>query len=161
MSTLKQTADKALHLGKQLQAVIEVGEALDRLGDLEAAQVEMTAATEACRAGQAEAKGHLRQTLEQLSAAQEQLKATKAEVIRVLDDGNIARDRLLGQARETRDKMVAAATQNAQAQLDAAGQKVAVAEDKRQAIQAELAELMPLLENARHEMRILRERLGG
>ena len=160
MSTLKQTADKALHLGKQLQAVIEVGEALDRLGDLEAAQVEMTAATEACRAGQAEAKGHLRQTLEQLSAAQEQLKATNAEVIRVLDDGNIARDRLLGQARETRDKMVAAATQNAQAQLDAAGQKVKVADDQRKEIQAEIGELTTTLEALRYEMHQLRERLS-
>ncbi|KKK95753.1 hypothetical protein LCGC14_2669660, partial [marine sediment metagenome] len=48
MSSIQEAAKKAVNLGKQLKAIIEVGECLEELGSLELAQFEVErTATEA------------------------------------------------------------------------------------------------------------------
>ncbi len=159
-TTLKQTADKALHLGKQLKAVIEVGEVLDRLGDLELAQIEMEAATKVCREEHAQAYLDLNQVQADLRDQRAQVDAAKAEVIRILAEGTMARDQLLAQARATRDDMIASTTKSTNALVADVNAKIHSLHEKRDSLFKEVTDAQQAVTNLERQMKALKERLG-
>ena len=156
----KQAAEKCMNLGKQFQAVIDVGECLDQIGNLEVATQEAEAAIETAVGLRAVAEQELADTKSQGRTASAEVKAAKQEAITILTDVNMARDRLLAQARAERDKIVGAATSAANTSIAEAQAKVGVLSKQSAAFSTDIKQLTGDLENLRYEMQVLRDRLG-
>ena len=161
MITVKQAAEKAMNLGKQFQAVIEVGECLDKIGNLETATQEAQAAIDAAVNERAVVEDTLSQTQVQLQKAQQNLSETKNKAITILDDVNISRDRLFAQAKAERDKSIQAATSEANKLTEVAAGAIQKLTTQHKNLLKEVEDVTHSLQNLRYEMRELRERLDG
>jgi len=104
--SIKQAAEKAINLGKQLQAVIDVGEVLDQIGNLEMATAEAKSIIEKANIDRQQAEASLVQVNDKLSTALTDVKNAKESAIRILDDVNRTREQLLGQTREKNKKYI-------------------------------------------------------
>ncbi len=76
---IKDAAEKALHLGKQLQAIVEVGKVLNEIGDLDNAKVEATRDANLAHANQLEAENTLKQVQQALQEAKDLLDKAKKD----------------------------------------------------------------------------------
>ena len=158
--TIKQDAEKAMHLGKQLQAVIDIGEVLNEIGDLEVAKTEAKRdarkAHEDCNA----ALEDFDLVTKFLDTVRSDLKVAKAEVMKTHDDGIIARDHMIAEARAERDNMVRKATQSSEALIARANSEINGLQDRRDVLLKEITDSQERVTNLENQMRGLKERLG-
>jgi len=161
MTTVKQAAEKAINLGKQLQAIIDVGEVLDQIGNLEEAKREASDLKTQAEIDRFNAEVILKELNIEIVQAEQYLKQTKNEAVKTLDDVNIARSNLLGQARAESKDMVSVATEGANKLIKDAEDKVKILLEDQNKLEEENKELISSLEKARYEMKVLRERLGN
>lgn len=161
MTTVKQAAEKAINLGKQLQAIIDVGEVLDEIGNLEEAKREAADLKKQAETDRFDAEAVLKELNEKIVDAEKYLQHTKNEAIKTLDDVNKARNHLLAKAREERDKIVKAATDKANEITKTAETRVSELTNQADVLIKENESLQKSLENLRYEMKVLRERLGN
>ncbi len=156
----KQAAEKCMNLGKQFQAVIDIGECLDRIGNLETAISEAKVATTTADSDRFAAEAKRTDVQEKVDQALKELQDAKNEAIKVLDDVNIARTRLTAQAREQANQIVATATKGANDSVKKGQDQVDILLVRRENLLKETEEISTSLDALRYEMRQLRERLG-
>jgi len=97
MISVKQAAEKAMNLGKQFQAVIDVGEVLNDIGDLEMATSEAASLKEKANIAREQAEESLEEANTELETALSDVKNAKKSAIKILDDVNRTREHLLAQ----------------------------------------------------------------
>ncbi len=134
MTTAAQVAKQAQQLGKQLQAVIEVGEFLEELGSLEQAISEAKRTNMAAFEQRVEAQKDLALTQEALDSAQANLRGTQVKVQEILGEANAASARSAANARKSAQETLATATAAANQQIDEATATVQRLETKRVAL---------------------------
>jgi len=160
MTTVKQAAEKAINLGKQLQAIIDVGEVLDQIGNLEEAKREASDLKKKAETDHFEAASALKILRDKVHDAEHYLQQTKNEAVKTLDDVNIARDNLFATAKEEAQNIVKAATDGANIAIKQGEKDVKVLTDQREELLKESEQLSVDLGVLRYEMGQLRQRLG-
>ncbi len=158
--TIKNAAEKAMHLGKQLQAVVEVGKVLDEIGDLENAKVESE--RDARKAHEefkqaSEKRNLIRNSLAQsekdLTFAKEKIKQTNAEA-------TARHDHIIAEARKERDATLLAAKESSEQRVAKANQEVNALHDQRDKLLKEVTDVQAAVTALENQMKALKERLG-
>ncbi len=157
----KQAAEKAMNLGKQLQAVIDVGDVLDRIGNLDTAVAEAKEATTRAESDRQDAEEKLNNVQEEVDQALKELQDSKDEAIKILADTNTARATLLAKARADKDETIESASNHAADLIKQAKDRVSVLALEADKLTQENEKLQKSLETGRYEMQVLRERLGN
>ena len=157
----KQAAEKCMNLGKQFQAVIDIGECLDRIGNLETAIAEAKVATTTADSDRFAAEAKRADVQEQVNQALKELQDSKNEAIKILADTNIARENLLAKARADRDETVQVAADDAANLIKNAKNRVSVLTSEADKLTEENGKLRESLTHLRYEMQVLRERLSA
>ena len=156
----KQAAEKALNLGKQLQAVIDVGQVLNEIGDLEIAayksKVDANIAHKDCN----EAMEELQVVTDAVNLAQIDVAAAKAEAIKTRDEAIVAHDHMIAVARSTRDDMIKKATDSSNALVERAKSEIHGLQNKRDGLLKEITDAQVGVTNLENQMHALKERLG-
>ncbi len=161
MTTVKQAAEKAMNLGKQLQAIIDVGEVLDQIGNLEEAKQEAADLKKKAEADRFDAEVALKELNGEVAETNAYIKRTKAEAVKILADTNVARERILGTAREEKDSTIKASNKVAAEIIKTAEDTVSELTAQSDKLSKENETLEKSLNNLRYEMKVLRERLGN
>ena len=160
MTTIKQAADMALNLGKQLQSVIEIGKVLDKIGNLESTRDKaMIAATEADRRRLA-AEERLSATEETLKISQDKLYKVTKELEDLISSSKAEAETIVKRAAETHKKIIDEATDKANNLLSDSQNKTYLLQNKRDDLNREITEVGEKLTNLKSQMRGLLERLG-
>lgn len=160
MSDLKQLAYKAINLGKQLQAVIDIGEALDELGDLDQASVEANELKNKSQRESEKAKNYLDELNDKIKQIELDHSELKQNYTKLIDDTKQRCNFMLGQARSKKEEIISIATVGANKILDDANIEVDILKKERDSLSKEIEQLTAQLKNLRDEMQVLRERLG-
>lgn len=156
--SIQDAATKAINLGKQLKAVIDVGEVLQELGGLEQARSEAKRHSMEADAIRVEAQKLLQEVGQELQTEQERLHAAKAEAQQVVKEANVTSARLVADAQKTATETLASATVEANAQIDAMTASVQTLEHKRTALVSEVAQLHAAYTKLKSRMRALHEK---
>ncbi len=160
MTTIKQAADMALNLGKQLQSVIEIGKVLDKIGNLESTRDKaMIAATEADRRRLA-TEERLSATEETLKISQDKLYKVTKELENLISSSKAEAETIVKRAAETHKKIIDEATDKANNLLSDSQNKTYLLQNKRDDLNREITEVGEKLTNLKSQMRGLLERLG-
>ncbi len=141
MTTAAQMAKIAQNLGKQLQAVIEVREFLEELGNLEQAISEAKNASLAATEERYEAEKQRFDAGVALVVEQENLQAAKANTQQVTHEAKARSEQLIAQARETASDTIGKATADANGRIEGATASVQRLEKKRASLAGQIAEL--------------------
>ena len=157
---LKQAAAKAQNLGKQLQSVIDVGNCLDELGNLELARKEALTGLEKAQAEYAAAQHDLQGIRGEITRAKAALTLSEEAAVKTLDDVNTARQTLLAQARAQGKEIVESATKSANEQIAQLNSEIGHLSKKHQRLTDEVEKETKAVQILRYEMRELAERLG-
>ena len=158
MMTAAHAAKLAQQLGKQLQAVIDVGEFLEKLGSLEQAIAEAERARMIASEQSAEVQKGLVVAQEMLTAAQASVQEAQAEARRVFSESKRISEQLSANARKTAQDTLAKATTEANARTDRATASVQNLEKKRTVVTSEIAELRGEYNTLKRALAELRER---
>ncbi len=158
--TIKHAAEKAMHLGKQLQAVIEVGKVLDEIGDLENARQEAERDTKQAESDRCDAGVELAETKQAIVTAEIDFKTIKLVAKDYKDESTARCNLILANARKERDKIVLAATRGSEERISKATTEVHNLHNKRDDLLKEITTVESRLHNLEDQMRGLRERLG-
>ena len=158
--TIKNAAEKAMHLGKQLQAVIEVGKVLDEIGDLENAKQEAERDTKQAESNRFDAEAELAKTKQAIVIAENDFKTIKLAAKDYKNESTARCHLMLANARKERDKIVLAATRGSEERVNKATQEINSLQDKRDNLLQEITTVESRLHNLKDQMRGLRERLG-
>ncbi len=156
----KQAAEKALNLGKQLQAVIDVGEVLDRIGNLELA--ESSAHRDAMEAfsKREEVETELKEAEGNLELVRTECSYAKAEAKKVMDEATQSHDHMLAVAREERDKMIKQTTESSNAFVEKAKSEIHSLQNKRDGLLKEVTDAQKSVTNLENQMKALKDSLG-
>ncbi len=160
MTTVKQAAEKARHLGKQLQAVIDVGEVLDQIGDLEGAKQEAVDLKKKAETDRFETEELLKELHDEVSQTNAYIRRTKIEAVKILADTTEARERILASARTEKDVTIKVASELAAEIIKTAEDTVSELTVQADKLSKENETLEKSLENGRYEMKMLFERLS-
>ncbi len=158
--TIKNAAEKAMHLGKQLQAVIEVGKVLDEIGDLENAKQEAERDTKQAESNRFDAEAELAKTKQAIVIAENDFKTIKLAAKDYKNESAARCHLMLANARKERDKIVLAATRGSEERVNKATQEINTLHNKRDALLKEVTNTQIDVTNLENQMRALRERLG-
>ncbi len=156
----KQAAEKALNLGKQLQAVIDVGEVLNEIGDLEIAKKKAEEETKRAEEGLELAQGEQYTAAGACSRAREDFINIKAESKEHIAEATRVHDHLIAVAREERDKMIKQATESSNALVEKAKTEIHGLQNKRDGLLKEITNAQKGVTNLENQMKALKERLG-
>ncbi len=156
----KQAAEKALNLGKQLQAVIDVGEVLNEIGDLESARKNAEDQAQDAIDAAEQALDDLKAIQDSLSSAKADLAAAKAEAIKTRDEAIVAHDHMIAVARAERDNMIRKATDSSNALVERAKSEIDGMENRRDGLLKEITDNQKAVTNLENQMRALKDRLG-
>ena len=158
--TIKNAAEKAMHLGKQLQAVIEVGKVLDEIGDLENAKQEAERDTKQAESDRFDAEVELAKTKQAIIIAENDFKTIQSNAKAHTDKTETKCNKMMAEARRERDRQLTSATQGANKLITEATQTINGLQDKRDALLKEVTNTQIDVTNLENQMRALRERLG-
>ena len=158
MTTAAQVAKQAQYLGKQLQAVIEVGTFLEELGDLEQAISEAKGGYRVAFEERMEAEQLRDLVAAALEAEQANLQAVKDNAQKILDDANAASDQLVADARKTASDTIGKATAGANKAVQDATVAVQQLQRKKVALAGKTAELEAEYTTLKRGFRALLER---
>ncbi len=156
----KQAAEKAMNLGKQLQAVIEVGEVLNEIGDIELATEKAKEDTCAAQTIHFDTEVALKAIQDQVNIANVDFERVKREAKDLNADSKARRDHMIGKAREEASKMVEEATRGANDLVAKAKNDIHTLQNKRDALLKEITDSQQAVTNLENQMKALRERLG-
>ena len=158
--SIQHAAKFAINLGKQLTAVIDIGECLEELGSLEQSLVEAERHAAEAKSQREEAEQEHRQVAHDLAVAQKALKQTQDDDTNMRQDAErFAMDKVRRAEEEAANTRKAAVdyaaeiVEVADAEVEAANKASANLGEKIYAQQAELAD-------ARDQMIALKESLG-
>lgn len=158
MITAAQVAKKAQQLGKQLQAVIEVGEFLEKLGDLDQAISEAQQTNIAASERHVGMQKNLVLTQEELDVARSSLGTMKEKIRQALDETNVRSAGIIANARKTAQKTLDTATAKGNEQINKATVSVQALEKKRANLFSEIAQLNADKMTLKKGLAALRER---
>ncbi len=158
--SLKQTADKAKNLGKQLQAVIEVGVVLDELGDLEIAKNEYLRDSEQAHEKKIQTQDELKEVQKLLKKATERFETVKKDATKLETESIERKNLIIGTARAEGDKIKKNSETYSNDLIQQVQADVKYLEETRTARLTEVNTLNTRLEYLRDEMKALQERLG-
>ncbi len=159
--TIKNAAEKAMHLGKQLQAVIEVGKVLDEIGDLENAKQEAERDTKQAESDRFDAQIELAETREAIVIAETDFENIKSNSKAYTDKVEIECNNMMAEARRERDRQLTAATKNCNKLVTEATQTINNLQDKRDRLLKEVTTVQMDVTNLEKQMQALKDRLGG
>ena len=157
---LKQTADKAKNLGKQLQAVIEVGQVLDELGDLEIAKNEYLRDSKQAYEKKIQTQDELKEVQKLLKKASERFDVVKKDATKLETESIERKNLIIGTARADGDKIKKNSEKYSNDLIEQVQADVKYLEETRTARLTEINTLNTRLEYLRAEMKALHERLG-
>ena len=158
--TIKNAAEKAMHLGKQLQAVIEVGKVLDEIGDLENAKQEAERDTKQAESDRFDAEVELAKTKQAIVIAENDFKTIKSNAKAHTDETETRCNKMMAEARRERDRQLTSATQGANKLTSEATQTINGLQDKKDRLLREVTNVQVDVTNLENQMRALKERLG-
>lgn len=158
--SLKQTADKAKNLGKQLQAVIEVGQVLDELGDLEIAKNEYLRDSKQAYEKKIQTQDELKEVQKLLKKASERFDVIKKDATKLETESIERKNLIIGTARAEGDKIKKNSEKYSNDLIEQVQADVKYLEETRTARLTEINSLNTRLEYLRDEMKALQERLG-
>jgi len=159
MITTAQAAKKAQELGKQLKAVIEVGEVLEELGDLEQAKAELQRAIVAAQEAQQLAESERVIAQSQLQQTNTSLVGLKADIRQRSHDSQQRFEHTLATARAKATQIIGTATVAANKVLEEATASVRALEKQRDTLKVGTAQLKADFISLRTQLDELRERL--
>ncbi len=160
MTTTKAVAEKAMHLGKQLKAVIEVGEVLDEIGDLELYKAECFREAEKAENAKFKAVKDFEVASTALKAAENGLKVIKEEAKKIIDEAKQRSHTVTAAARKQHDDIMASAIKGSDAKVDEAKSEVVLLHAKRDKLLKEITDGQQAVTNLETQMLALKERLG-
>lgn len=160
MITIKQTAEKAINLGKQLQAVIDVGEVLEEIGNLDNARIEAERDKQTAIVAKKKAEKELSKIEDCLAVVKNDYRNTQKQIKDQIVEGTSRHDHMIAEARKESDALVTNATQNSEELVVKATQVVNNLQDKRDKLLKEITNAQDRVSNLENQMRGLRERLG-
>ena len=158
--TIKNAAEKALHLGKQLQAVIEVGKVLDEIGDLENARQEAERDTKEARLAATVADEELAGIEHAVEVAEKDFETVKVNSKAYEDETTARCNQMMATARKERDGILTAANRGSEERVTKATQEVQALQDKRDGLLREVTTAQTAVTNLENQTRGLKERLG-
>ncbi len=158
--TIKNAAEKAMHLGKQLQAVMEVGKVLEEIGDLENARQEAERDTKQAESDRFDSEAALAETKQAIVTAEIDFKTIKLAAKDYKDESTARCNLMLAGARKERDKIVLAANLGSEKRVNTATQEIDSLHNRRDDLLQEITTVESRLHNLKDQMRGLRERLG-
>ncbi len=159
MST-KDVAEKAMHLGKQLKAVIEVGELLDEIGDLELYKAECYRDAEKAYEDKTKAVDELKDVTSKLDVAKSDLENSKSESKRIISEANQRSASCIAEARKEHNSIIDGAIKASDDKMDEARSEVVLLHGKRDALLKDVSDAQKAVTNLENQMKALKERLG-
>ncbi len=159
MTTAAQVAKQAQQLGKQLKAVIEVGDFLEELGNLEQAISEADHAKTVAVDQRAEAQNELVLTKAALVAEQANLQAAKNTSRQVIDDAKARSEQLLASARNTATETLNTVGAQANERIAEGTASVKRLEKKRASLEIKTAQLEANYTTLKRGLTALHERV--
>ena len=157
---IKDAAEKAIHLGKQLQAVVAVGKVLDEICDLENARVEAERDTKEAQDTKKKIIEDLARIRYHIGIAETDFETVKSASKKHETNTTVKCNRLIAEARKERDSIIKAATKGSAERVDKATQTVNSLQDKRDALLKDITNSQSALTNLENQMKALRDRLG-
>lgn len=161
MNDIRQAAETAKNLGKQLKAIIQVGEFLENISDLDQRAREAEVATTKAIEARDQAQEQLQKVELQVLAAQGDLADAKEEAAKLKADAVIYRDTAQAEARSMAKQVVDAAKSKAK-EIEA---KILAADEAHQEQLANFAKEIEAeqvrLDGLKSEADALRARLLG
>ena len=160
MSSIQEASKKAVNLGKQLKAIIEVGECLEELGSLELAQFEAErTATEAKEQCAIEVK-QLADLQMKTIGANEAYRDVQESAKQLVYDSKLKATELLDAAKFTGELVKRDAVKVAEQTLANMKSELVILSEQRDKYQVEVSQLQLLLQTGNTELDALREKLG-
>ena len=160
MSSIQEASKKAVNLGKQLKAIIEVGECLEELGSLELARKEAEQTSIKAKEQCAKEVQKLDDLQEQTIEAQDILQHEQVITRQLYDDTQFKVNALLDQAKVDGDVLKRKAVKEAAQTVLNMESEVDVLLIRRDKYQSEVNLLQKQLQTVRAELTVLREKLG-
>ena len=160
MNSLQHTAKLAINLGKQLKAVIEVGEFLEQLGQYEAVAAEAERHTVDAKFRREKAEREHQQVVTDLKLAQEALEQTRNEEVELRQEAEYFAEAITRKAKENATKLLKTAAADASTMILKAGLKVKADQQVSEDLAKEIFEQQAELDHARNQMAALKESLG-
>lgn len=160
MTDLKQLSYKAINLGKQLQAVIDIGEALDELGDLDQAILEATESFNKAQSESEDAKNDLAELKDNIKQVELDYSKSKKKYSQLIAETEQRCNYMLAQTRSESVDIVSVATVGANKILSDEKKEVAILTKKRNSLSQEIEKLQDELQSTRNDMLRLKERLS-
>lgn len=160
MIAIKQAAEKAINLGKQLQAIIDVGKVLDQIGDLENAKVEAERDTKSAILTKEKFLKELSNVEQKLVVAKTDFKNVQEKTKKYSEESIVRHNSLIAEGRKERDKLITVATQGANELIAKANQTVKSLQEKRDRLLKEITDAQVAVTNLENQMRALKDRLG-
>ncbi len=157
---IRQAADQAMNLGKQLQAVIDVGNTLNELGDLAQAHSEALARTQTAVTEQEKAESELVKVQASIEVGKLDLSRARSEVKKVLANATQQEANILALAREEKEKIRKLNEESCKVLVENTNQEVHSLENYKSNLTKEVVEMKSALTTLKDQMKALRERLG-
>ena len=161
MSTAAQVAKQAQHLGKQLQAVLDVAIYLEELGDLEQAIEDAKRWIASAHDLRAEAEQDLTLAQNELELMKSRVEAEKTEARRSKAEAQARSAQLIAQARKTVDEGVKSANEEANRVMAALVAETKTLEEKRATVAGSIAGLETKYAILERGFQDLREKTRG
>ncbi len=158
--TIKNAAEKAMHLGKQLQAVVEVGKVLDEIGDLDNARIEAERDAKEADTAMQHAFDELSQVQTQVLTEKTDFERLKKESKEHVAEATARHDNIIAEARKERDALLAAANHSSEQRVAKANQEVNALQDTKDRLLKEITDAQKSVTNLENQMKALKERLG-
>lgn len=154
----KQAAEKTINLGKQLKAVIEIGEYLDELGDLEVAKEEAVELKNKAESDRFDAELHLKTIKEKINTETINLKSLEVSNYKLYSDTKKATAHMYDEAKIKAGHIVANANEAADQIRSVTQSEITELLKERESVNNEVAELRSTLTSLQSQMNELRER---
>ena len=158
--TIKNAAEKAMHLGKQLQAVIEVGKVLDEIGDLDNARIEAERGAALAKEGLELAQSEQNIAAVACSRARDDFQNLKKEMKEYQAEATARHDHIIAEARKERDVILSDTNHSSEQRVAKANQEVNALQDTKDKLLKEITDAQKSVTNLENQMKALKERLG-
>jgi cell division septum initiation protein DivIVA len=160
MTDFRQMADKAINLGKQLKAVMEVGEFLDSIGDLEQVRREARAAADTALQAQNKARAAREEAETELNAWTEKLAAARTEAEAKVREAEMQAKSLAVRAQAEAEQLLAEAKAKADRLTTDAQRTVSTAKASVEELRTQEGNLRQAIAQLEAELAKLRKRVG-
>lgn len=158
--SIQQAAEKAVNLGKQLKAVIEVGEFLEEVGSFKNTHAEAEKMAKKAKVDQEKAEESCSKVCKDLKEAEGKYSQVQKDTKALLVKTEFDRAAVIKSATDQSIKMVNNAKDDVDAVHKSASYGVKILSDKKTVLEADCKKLSSDYDKLKSDMAKLKERLG-